>query len=149
MSKITVDLGEIKFIADEAGKLVLNKEIDVELKKLLDLRDTIEAEIDRAEANIEQAGLAFNPIFKSVGGDFVKASYRAFGQKFYLDETKLDQIATDFYTKEVTTKYKPNTDVIEKWAENAGVLPEGIIQPPRPKKLSLGLKKTNEPSTEN
>jgi len=139
--KISVDTDEIKLIAGEAGKLLISKETEVELAKLLDLQVQIELAIKQAEAIIQEKGLVLNPSFKSVEGDLIKASYRAYGQKFYLEEDKLDQVPTEFYTKEITTKYKPNTDTIEKWTENNGGLPVGISAPVRVKRVTISLKK--------
>jgi hypothetical protein len=142
--KITVDLEEVKLIAGKADKLLLEKGTEDELAKLLDLRDKIEEAINNAQKLIEQKGLSLNPNFKSVEGDIVKASYRAYGQKYYLEEDKIDQIPEVMFTKEVITKYKPDSEMIDIWIEKNGGLPYGIVAPVRPKSLKIALKKKND-----
>ena len=142
--KISVDLDEIKLIAGKADKLLLEKDTENEIAKLLDLQVKIEEAIDEAEKKIETEGLKLNPNFKSVEGDIVKASYRAYGQKYYLEEDKIDKVPTEMYIKEVVTKYKPNSEVIDKWAENNKGLPFGIAAPERTKSLKISLKKSKE-----
>lgn len=144
--KITIDLTELTKISVEADKILLDNKVDKSLAKLLETRDKIEEAISNAQKLIEEKGLKLNPNFKSVEGDLVKASYRAYGQKFYLEEDKIDQVPVEFYTKEVITKFKVNTDIVEKWAEKNKGLPIGIISPVRPKSLKLTLKKNGEPT---
>ena len=80
--KISVDLEEIKLIAGKADKLLLEINTEKELAKLLNLQLQIEEAIVNAQKLIEEAGLKLNPNFKSVEGDLIKASYRAYGQKY-------------------------------------------------------------------
>jgi hypothetical protein len=142
--KISVDLEEIKLIAGKADKLLLEKDTEVELAKLLDLQVKIEEAITNAQKLIEEKALLINPNFKSVEGDLVKASYRAYGQKYYLEEDKIDQLPVEMYVKEVTTKYKPNSEIIDIWSEKNGGLPYGVVAPVRTKSLKISLKKNIE-----
>lgn len=146
--KITVDLDEIKLLAGKADKLLLDPSIEVDLVKLLDLQAQIEEVIDEAQKKIEVTALALNPNFKSVEGDMVKASYRAYGQKYYLEEDKIDQVPEVMFTKEVITKYRPNSETIDVWIEKNGGLPIGIVAPTRVKSLKIALKKSRD-TTEN
>jgi hypothetical protein len=141
--KITVDLKEVKLIAGKADKLLVSRETENELAKLLSLRDEIENAITEAQSLIEQEGLKLNPSFKSVEGDLVKASYRSYGQKYYLAEDRINEVPTEFYVKEVVTKYKVNTKTVETWAEKNNGLPLGIIAPERKKSLKITLKKND------
>lgn len=142
--KITIDLDEIKLIAGKADKLLLEKDTEKELAKLLDLQIKLEEAIDEAQKKIEVEGLKLNPNFKSVEGDLVKASYRAYGQKYYLEDDKIDEVPEIMYLKEVITKYKPNTETIDIWIENNGGLPYGIVAPARVKSLKIALKKKHD-----
>jgi len=142
--KITVDLDEIKLIADKADKLLITKEAENEIAKLLDLQEKIDEAIKQAKELIEKKGLELNPNFKSVEGDIVKASYRYYGQKYYLEEDKIDKIPVEMYTKEITTRYKANTDIIENFIEKNNGLPYGIVAPERKKSLSISFKKTHD-----
>lgn len=141
--KITIDIEEIKLIAGKADKLLIDPSIDVELAKLLDLQAQIETAITDAQKRIEVTALALNPNFKSVEGDSVKASYRAYGQKYYLEEDKIDQVPEVMFTKEVITKYRPNSETIDVWVEKNGGLPSGIVAPARVKSLKIALKKSH------
>lgn len=145
--KISVDLDEVTLIAGKADKLLLEKSTEQELAKLLKLQEMIETAIDTAQTLIEKKGLELNPNFKSVEGDLVKASYRSYGQKYYLAEDRVNEIPAEFYIKEVITKYKVNTKTVETWAEKNNGLPLGIIAPERKKSLKITLKKND--ATEN
>lgn len=139
--KITVDLKEVKLIAGKADRLLIEKSTEDELVKLLTLKSEIEKAIEEAQELIEKRALEINPIFKSVQGDIIRASYRAYGQKYYLAEDRIKEIPTEFYFKEVVTKYKVNTEIVEAWAEKNGGLPLGIVAPERKKSLKITLKK--------
>lgn len=142
--KITVDLDEIKLISSSADNLLITEEAEKEIAKLLDLQDKIEEAIKEAKILIEKKGLEINPNFKSVEGDIIKASYRYYGQKYYLEDDKIDKIPTEMYIKEIITKYKTNTDIIENFIEKNNGLPYGIIAPERKKSLSISLKKNHD-----
>ena len=138
--KITVDIDEINLIAGEADKLLIEKKTEDGLSKLLTLRDQIEKAIDEAQKMIEKKGLSVNPNFKSVEGDLIKASYRAYGQKYYLEEDKINEVPTEMFTKEIITKYKVNSKVVDNWLEKNKGLPYGIVAPERVKSLKIMLK---------
>jgi len=48
------------------------------------------------------------------------------------------------FTKEVITKYKPNSETIDIWIEKNGGLPYGISAPERVKSLKITLKKKHD-----
>lgn len=143
--KITVDLEKINLMVVNAGDLIkLTPEADAELQKLLELQKTVADLVKKAQSIIEEKGLEYDSNFKSVDGEFVKARYRAYGQKYYLEEDKIDQIPSEMFVKKVTTKYSPVAKIIEIWAEKNGALPYGIIEPERKKTLSLTLLNDND-----
>src|SRR3990167_9015609 len=130
-NKITVDLDELGLIVGEADKILVRRETEAKLFTLLSLRDKIEEMIDLAQKKIEEEALKLNSHFKSVEGDLIKASYRAYGQKYYLEEDKIALVPTQFYVKEMVTKFKVNSKEVEKFVEVKGGLPVGIIAPAR------------------
>jgi hypothetical protein len=142
--KITIDLDEIKLIAGKADKLLITKEAEKEISKILEAQEKIEEALKEAKAVIEKKALEINPNFKSVEGDLVKASYRFYGQKYYLEEDKINQIPEIMYVKEVITKYKPQSDMIDMWIEKNGGLPYGISAPQRIKSLTISFKKNHD-----
>ncbi len=139
--KITIDLDELKLIAGKADKLLITKEAEKEIAKILETQVKLEEILKEAKSVLEKKALEINPNFKSIEGDLVKASYRSYGQKYYLEEDKISQIPEIMYIKEVVTKYKPQADIIDVWVEKNGGLPYGIAAPARVKSLSISFKK--------
>ncbi len=140
--KMTIDTDQIALVSKDAEKIFISKDGEEQLIQLLEMQEMIEKAIDEAKKLIEEKGLTINPYFKSIEGDRVKVSYRYFGVKYYLEDDKLDQVPAEMYTKEITTKYKVNTDIVEVWAEKNKGLPFGITESNRKKSLNIALKKT-------
>ena len=140
---IDIDEDEIKLIAGKADKILVDREIEPELAKLLEYQVKLEETISAINKLIEEKALKMNPNFKSVEGDLIKASYRAYGQKYYLEDDKIGEVAPEMFTKEIVTKYKVNTDIVDTWIEKNGGLPFGISAPVRVKSLKIALKKKN------
>lgn len=142
--KITVDTDQLDLIVSGADKLLVDKGTEKNLILLLDLQEQIEEMITKAQKVLEEKALKLNPNFKSVEGDFIKAHYRAYGQRYYIEEDKITQVPKEMYSKEIVTKYKVNADAVDDFVAEKGGLPFGIVAPPRVKSLKIVFKKSNE-----
>jgi len=128
LSQLVADSKNIIFSADAEDTLV----------NLLNIQKQVEDAINQAKKNIEEAALKLNPNFSSVQGDKVKVFYRSYGSKYKIDESLVDQIPAELYS--VKKSYSANTKAIETFAETNKGLPIGIIEPDRPKTISISLK---------
>lgn len=128
LNELVADSKNIIFSADAENTLVT----------LLGIQKQVEDAIDQAKKNIEQAALKLNPNFSSVQGDKVKVFYRSYGSKYKIDESFIDQIPVDLYS--IKKSYSANTKAIETFVESNKGLPIGIIEPERPKSISISLK---------
>lgn len=128
LSELVADSKNIIFSADAENTLVT----------LLGIQKQVEDAIDQAKKNIEEAALKLNPNFSSVQGDKVKVFYRSYGSKYKIDESLVDQIPAELYS--VKKSYSANAKAIETFAQTNNGLPIGIIEPDRPKSISISLK---------
>jgi hypothetical protein len=135
---MNIDIELLDSLTANADEIVFSPKQEKLLVKLLVMRDTIEAAIKNAELKIEAAALKVNPIFKSVQGDEIKASYRAYGSKYKIDASNLSLIPDGLFKTKVT--YSPEVKAIDKWTEEHKGAPAGIIIPERKKVIKLSLK---------
>jgi len=82
MDTITVNKSEIAKFATVGKKLALNKNAEIELCKLLDLKDYIDGVVDEVKEQIATEAQKKYPDFKGVVGEKIKAIYRAYGDKY-------------------------------------------------------------------
>jgi len=139
---IKIDLDKLKGLVEEAGNIVFTKESEGALLELLDLQLQLENAITEAKTNIEAAALELNPSFKSVIGEQVKVAYRAYGTRYKIDESYLDKLPKDLYT--TRTRYYPKSDEIDRYSDEKGGLPLGVITLDRPKQISFKRKVGDE-----
>ena len=126
-NKIMIDPKYPMELAKEGGKLVLKKEAEEYLVKLLELQELVEQAINQAKQTIQETGEAIDPSFKGVVGEKVKAIYRPYGSKYsyrlndievakpFLKEKtyySVDSKLVDKYVKEVGEKYCCNLKVM-------------------------------------
>lgn len=140
--KISVDTDELKKLAAEGKTIFLKPEGEEALLKLLELREAIEAAIDEAKKILEAEALKLDPEFKSIQSDNVRVYYRTYGTKYKLDESKIASIPANLYTTKVS--YSVNTKEVEAFAKEKGGLPDGILEPERPKQLTFSRKGVEE-----
>lgn len=133
--KLSIDTDRISVLAAESGKIVLNAEADASLMQLLGLQESIEAAINEAKQRIEQEALALNPNFTSVTSDHFKIMYRSYGSRYKIDPAHLDDLPVDLY--KVSKRYDVIPEAVEKYADEKGGLPLGIVVPDRPKTISI------------
>src|SRR3990167_7815252 len=122
--KITIDTDEVKKLTTDSKNILFSAEAENSILTLLDMQEQIELAIDEAKKSIEEEALKLNPNFSSVKSDKVKVFYRAYGARFLIDESKLKQLPSDFYT--AVTKISANTKAIEKYEKENEKIPDGV-----------------------
>ena len=137
--KISVDTDQLQILVGSAGEIVINKEGEETLLKLLEIQNQVDEAMKQAKANIERQALQVDKNFMSVQGDRIKVAYRAYGSRYAIDQSHLSDIPETLYKK--VTRFSPDTKAIDKYANETGKLPVGIITPDRVKQIIIGIKK--------
>lgn len=135
---MNIDIEFLDKIKLEADRIFLEPEGEETLVKLLEIQTQVEQAIDAAKVKLADAALKLNPNFSSIQGDKVKVYYRAYGSRYKIDESLIDQIPIELYTKKLV--YTPVAEAIEEWTKQHEGMPIGIIEPERSKSLSFSLK---------
>lgn len=135
---MTIDLEQLDNLVADSDKIFLSAEAEQVLMKLLDIQKQVEEAIDAAEKKLEETGLKLNPDFKSIEADKIRVYYRAYGTRYKIDDSLVEQIPAELYTTKKV--YSADTKAIEKYADEHKGLPVGIIEPERVKKLTFSLK---------
>ena len=138
--KITVDLDKLKQLTAEGENILVKPEAENALVQLLDLQQKIEEAIETAKLNIEKKALELNPNFQSVQSDRIKVYYRAYGAKYYIDESQMHLAPRELYEVEEKVAYKIDANKVEKWIKEHDAMPAGINEVERKKSISISLK---------
>ena len=126
---ITIDKNEILQFKQEGSNLVVKKQAEEALVKLLDLKDLIDRAVEEVKEAITSSGKSvLGDNFKGVIGERVKAIYRAYGDKYQTQNSQ--------FQKEVTFK-RPDVDKIEQYVKENGELPKATTEKARPLKLII------------
>jgi macrodomain Ter protein organizer (MatP/YcbG family) len=136
---ITVDTDKLKDLVLNADKIFMSAEGDQTLVDLITIEKMVEEAKEQAQKTLEESALKLDPNFKSIQSDKVKVFYKAFGARFYLDETRIAEVPVSLYTQE--TKYKVDPKAVEGWIDEHKGLPVGINEVERVKKLTFSLRK--------
>lgn len=134
-----IDIENITDLVQKSDEIFLTLEGEKHLLKLLEIRDQVEQAIDAAKAALEAAAVAHNPNFASIQGDAVKVSYRYFGAKYYLDESRIKEVDPELY--KTVTKYQVNSKAVDDWTESHKGMPAGINEVERKKQITFQVKK--------
>lgn len=126
---IKIDKREILQLKTEGAKLVVKKEAEDCLLKLLDLKDLVDGALDEVKGNIIKLGKeAMGANFQGVVGARVKAVYRTYGERFTTTNKN--------YLKEVKITRTDN-DKIELYLAKNKKLPPNTIERERTNKLVI------------
>jgi len=126
---IKIDKREILQLKTEGAKLVVKREAEDCLLKLLDLKDLVDGAVEEVKENIVKLGIkAMGANFQGIVGAKVKAVYRTYGERF--STTNRD------YLKEVKITRTDN-DKIELYLEKHKKLPANTIERERTNKLVI------------
>lgn len=136
-----IKIENLEKLVEDADQILLTPEAEQVLVQLLDIQEQVETAIDEAKKRLETAALAKNPNFKSIQADKIKVFYRSYGSRYKIDESLLQYIPQELYTTK--TVYSANEKAIEEYTAKKG-MPQGIIEPERPKQLSFSKKKSKE-----
>lgn len=132
-----IDLEKLNQLVADSDKIFLSPVAEQTLLQLLEIQKQVEMAIDEAKKRIEETALKIDPNFKSIQSDKVKISYRYFGTRFYVDQQSLEYTPKELYTAEVKTTYKVDAKAVEKWIDEKGKLPAGIVEADRTKTLTI------------
>lgn len=137
--RLQVDTDQLNELVSTADAILLTKDGEDTILKLLEIQNQVEEAIKQAKANIEKKALEIDPNFMSVQGDRIKVAYRAYGTRYMIDESHLKDLPENLYKKVI--KVYPDTKAIDDLANKTGMLPIGIVEPSRPKQIIIGIKK--------
>jgi hypothetical protein len=135
-----IDIEKIAELVTKSDEIFLTSKGEQSLVDLLTIQEQVETAIAEAKAKLEAAALKANPNFSSIQGDKVKVYYRAYGSKYYVDESNINLAPKEFYTVESKVTYKIDTKSLEKSIDQTGKVPAGIVEVDRKKTLSFSLK---------
>ena len=138
--KLTIDTDQIKEWVTGAAQITLTPEAEAPLTELFKAQKAIEDAIEETKLKIQEAALAANPDFKTVHSDNFSVAYRAWGSRYLIDETRLNNVPKELYR--IKTTLYPEAQEIEKYVDaHEGQIPLGIIEKEREKKISITAKK--------
>lgn len=135
-----IDIEKLIGLVSKADKIFLSKDGETVLVELLTIQKQVEEAIEAAKKRLEDAGKSINPNFMSIQGDKIKVYYRAFGQRFYVDEEHINEAPKELYSAESKIVYKVDSKLVEKWVEEKGGMPTGIREVERNKSIVFKLK---------
>ena len=126
---ITIDKSKIELIKEKAGEITLTADAETELRKVLEFKKLAEDLYDFVQAKL---GILMDEqkLKKIVAGDVV-IRYSFHGERFSVGEATPEQ-----FTKKVEY-LKANTEEIDKYVDEKGELPSGVILKDRAAKASI------------
>ena len=133
-----IDIEKLNQLYPQADKILFNPEAESVLIQLLEIQEQVEVAIKAAKQKLEEAALKINPNFSSLHADKVKVFYRAYGEKYAIDESLITEIPEVFYEKQM--KYKPKVDEIDDYQKKSHALPYGVKLRDRQKSISFSFK---------
>jgi hypothetical protein len=135
-----IDTEKLTELTAKADEIFLSPDGEQVLVDLITIQAQVELAIDEAKKKLEAAALKVNPNFTSIQANRIKVYYRAFGQKYYIDEQNIRLAPKDLYTTEEKIVYKIDTKAVEKWIDQHGGMPAGITEVERKKAITFTLK---------
>lgn len=136
---VKVNMDDVKILVEKGKDIIVTPQAETSILQLLDLQARVDEAVERMKGMIAEAGLKYNPNFTSIKGEKVKIMFREYGGRFTYDATRLDDIPKTLYKPKVSIAL--DAKAIEKWTEEHGGLPLGILEAQRSKTLSISLKK--------
>lgn len=136
--KLIIDTDKITAIAGEAPQILLHPDGEQALIDLYKISDMVEQAIHEAKERIKEAAIQIDPNFMSVQGNKVKVSYRAYGSRFSIDQSMVEQMDSSLY--KTTVKYSPEPKAIEAFIEEHKGLPVGVNENAREKQIQITIK---------
>jgi hypothetical protein len=131
---ITINAGAIPQMAKEGGKFVFKKEAEAEILKIKKLIFLLEKAEQHIKDMIVATGQSLDPSFKGVVGEYIRATYRRFGEKYTYDKSQ--EVTLKDFLKSVTW-VKVDSKKVDEYVEKTKELPKGIIEKEREPQLSM------------
>lgn len=138
MGKLLLDSELITNACIDAQKFAISAKSEKSLVQLLDIKEKIEEFIEIVKDGIVKEALAFDPNFTSISGDKIKLEYRETGAKYGVVDH--ETVEGKFVT--LTERMAVNTDAVEQYWDQHGILPAGII--PKERKKTLIIKRKDK-----
>lgn len=135
---VTINTEDLKGLVMEGSKIIFSAEAEQSLLRLLELKDEIDVAIQEAKDEIERTALEYNPNFTAVYGQNLVVGYRKYGAKYRLDDQYASSLPKNLF--KVETKYSPISKEIDNFAKEHNLLPLGISEAQRSKKISIKRK---------
>lgn len=135
---ISIDTQKIADLSKDGDKILLSAEGEKSIAELYEMQALIEQAVSDAKKKIQESAIALDPNFTSIQGDKVKVSYRAYGARYRIDQSKIAEIPKDFY--ETTVRYAPVVKTIESYVDKQGALPVGVLENAREKQIQITIK---------
>ena len=136
MGKLLLDSEQITNACIDAQKFAISAESEKSLVQLLDIKEKIDEFVETVKDGIVKEALKFDPNFTSISGDKIKLEYRETGAKYGL----VDHETVDGKFVTLTERMAVNTDEVEQYWQQHGVLPAGITCKERKKTLIIKRK---------
>jgi hypothetical protein len=140
---INIDIDKLDELVVKSDEIFLTPEGEKVLIKLLEIQKQVEDAITAAKVKLEATALKVDEHFSSIQANKVKVYYRAFGQRYYIDEKMLNLAPKELYISEEKVIYKIDTKAVDKWVDVHGGMPEGITEVERKKAITFSLKDKN------
>lgn len=125
-------------LSQDGDKILLSQEGEESLIQLYKIQEMVEQAIHDAKEKIKTAALAVDPNFMSIQGDKVKISYRAYGPRFSVDQTMIEQMDPSLYKSSI--RYTAETKAVEAFVDEHKGLPVGIKENEREKQIQVSIK---------
>lgn len=135
---INIDTAKVLELVKSGDKILFSADGEKVIVELNEMQAMIETALHDVKKNIQESALKLDPTFTSIQGDRVKVSYRAYGTRYRIDQTKLQEIPAEFYKSKVT--YSPEIKAIEEFVDKQGGLPDGILENVREKQIQITVK---------
>jgi len=163
--EIIVKESQLNLIRQDADKIIINNNAEIHLLKLLELQKLVEDTLAYCKERLAEKAAELDPDFKAIVSDSLKIMYRAYGSKYGIDESQIDQVPEELLiptrtinadkvmqylqtqpgvdpNKFLDTSYSLDTKALDKYMKNHPTLPVGIKEYDRKKQLSITLKKS-------
>ena len=135
---IQIDTQKVADLSKDGDKILFSSDGEKSLAELYEMQALVEQALADAKKRIQESALKLDPNFTSIQGDRVKVSYRSYGARYRIDQSKISEIPKDFY--ETTVRYSPVVKVIEEFVDKQGALPVGVLENAREKQIQITIK---------
>lgn len=107
---LRIDTEELDKLRADADKVFLEPEADDVILKFIAIEEAVALAKEDIKTRLLAKAREINPNFKSYHSDNVKIGMRAYGSKYYLDESQLQYAPPELFKTEVDV-IAPNADV--------------------------------------